>query len=174
VIKKKTLKTILSFTENQHPAPSFIGIYILTWLAWHNQVFTQFINAQGDFLAKLSAAFASIEENQYLVVLLLTGFIFTIRLGVNYLSFKSKELLNEADDDFANARDDQKFAGNSDISNLMATLERTQQQLLEAQTREKKAITDKNDVIKKLLHAQHELEEVKADIHILSNKKMTE
>ena len=171
MINKNTLKSILSFTEHQHPAPSFIVIYILTWLAWHNQLFTHFINAQGDFLTKVTAALSSLENNQYIVVLLFTCLIFMVRLGINYLSFKSRELLNSADDDFVNARDDQKFAKNTDVANLMATLTKTQQQLTETRAREKKALTDKNNAIKKLLSLQHELDEARADIDMLNNRK---
>ena len=162
---------MLSFSENQHPGPSFIVIYIATWLAWHNQLFSYFINTQGDFFTKVSAALSAIEDNQYIVVLLLTGLIFMVRLGANYLSFKSKELLNSADDDFVNARDDQKFAKNTDIANLMATLTKTKQQLTETRAREKKAVADKNDAIKKLLRMQHELDEARADIDMLNKSK---
>ncbi|KGJ97320.1 hypothetical protein [Colwellia psychrerythraea] len=168
MINKKTLKSILTFTENQHPAPSFIVIYILTWLVWHNQLFTHFITAKGDFLTKVSAALTSINDNQYIVVFILSCLIFVIRLVVNYVSFKSKELLSTADDDFVNARDDQKFAKNSDIANLMATLSKTQQQLKETKAGEKKAITEKNEVIKKLLSIEHELDEARADIDMLN------
>lgn len=60
------------------------------------------------------------------------------RLLVDYFSFKSRELLNSADDDFVNARDDQKFSQNTDIANLMATLTKTQQQLADSKVKEKK------------------------------------
>jgi len=171
VINKKTLKSILVFTENQHPAPSFLVIYILTWLAWHNQLFTSFINAQGDFLSKITSALNAIEDNQYFVVFLLTCIIFLIRLTVNYLSFRSRELLNNVDDEFVKARDDQKFAENKDVANLMATLAKTQQQLADSQIREKKLSTEKKAAIAKLLAVQHELEEARADIDILNKNK---
>jgi hypothetical protein len=172
VFNKKTLKSILSFTENQHPAPSFIVIYILTWLAWHNQLFSHFINAQGDFFNKASAALGSIDDNQYVVVFLFTCLIFIIRLVVNYLSFRSREILNNADDDFANAREDQKFAENSDIANIMATLEKTQQQLAESKGREKKLVLERNSAIKQQLSLQHELDEAKADLDILHKTQL--
>ena len=148
MINKKTLKSILTFTENQHPAPSFIAIYIVTWFVWHNQLFTYFINAQGDFFTKLTTAMAAIDDNQYVVVFLLTCLLFIIRLAVNYLTFRSHEMLNNADDNFANARDDQVFAKNDDISHLMATLTKTQQQLADTQAREKKAVSERNAAIK--------------------------
>jgi len=173
VINKKTLKSILTFTEHQHPAPSFIVIYILTWLAWHNQLLSNFISAQGDFLNKTTAALASIDDNQYVVVFLLTCLIFIIRLAVNYLSFRSRELLNSADDDFADARDDQKFAEDSDIAKIMATLTKTQQQLADSKEREKKLIAEKNSAIKSMLRLQHELDEAKADIDILQKTKVS-
>jgi len=173
VINKKTLKSILNFTENQHAAPSFFAIYIITWLVWHHQLFTDFINAQGDFFTKISTSLASFEENQYLIVLLLTGIIFLVRLVINYISFKSRELLNSADDDFVNARDDQKFAQNSDIANIMAVLTKTKQQLVESKARETKVTSEKNEAIKNLLKLQHELDEAKADIEMLNNVKVS-
>ena len=171
MINKKTLKSILAFTENQNPAPSFIVIYILTWFFWHNQLFSYFINAQGDFLTKLTTSLTSLEENQYLVVFLLTCIVFLGRLMINYFSFKSRELLNSADDDFVNDRDDQKFAKNSDIANIMAALTKTKHQLVDSKEREKKVIAEKNDAIKKLLSLQHELDEARADIDLLNKVK---
>ena len=168
MINKKTLKSILNFTENQHAAPSFFAIYIITWLVWHNQLFVDFINAQGDFFTKVSTALASLEENQYLIVLLLTCIIFLGRLAVNYIRFKSAELLNSADDDFVNARDDQKFAQNSDVANIMAVLTKTKQQLVESKAREKQITLEKNDAIKNLLKLQHELDEARADIEMFN------
>ncbi len=171
MINKKTLKSILAFTENQHVAPSFIAIYIITWLFWHNQLFSSFINAKGDFFSKVATSFTSLEKNQYLVVFLLTCIVFLVRMAINYFSFKSRELLNSADDDFVNGRDDQKFAKNSDIANIMAALTKTKQQLVDSKEREKKVIAEKNDAIKKLLSLQHELDEARADIDLLNKVK---
>lgn len=172
MINKKTLKSILFFTENQKPAPSFIVIYILMWLCWHNQLFSHFINAQGDFLTKVSTSLTSLEENQYLVVFFLTCIVFLGRLMINYFSFKSRELLNSADDDFVNNRDDQKFTQNADIANIMATLSKTKQQLVDSKAREKQLTSDKNDAIKKQLNLQHELDEARADIDMLNAVKV--
>ncbi|AAZ25449.1 hypothetical protein CPS_0318 [Colwellia psychrerythraea 34H] len=117
---------------------------------------------------KVTTSVASLEKNQYFVVFLLTCLILVGRLIVDYFSFKSRELLNLADDDFVNARDDQKFAQNTDIANVMATLTKTQQQLADSKAREKKVSAEKNEAIKKLLSLQHELDEAKADIDILN------
>ena len=169
MISKNTLKSILTFTENQNPAPSFIAFYIVTWLAWHNQLFTYFINAEGGVLSKVSSALNSLDDNQYLLVFFLTCLLFLLRLGFNYFSFRSREILNSVDDNFANAREDQKFAANSDVANLMATLTKTQQQLADTKVREKKAIADKTATIKELLNVQHQLDEARADIEMLNN-----
>ena len=164
---KKTLHSILSFTENQHPAPSFVVIYIVTWFTWHNQILSYFISAQGNFFTKVMTALGAIEDNQYLVVFFITCLLFIIRLAFNYLMFRSREVLNNADDNFANAREDQIFEKNDDISSLMATLTKTRQKLRESQEREKKAIEEKNATIKKLIAMQHQLDEAQADIDIL-------
>jgi len=50
----------------------------------------------------------------------------------------------------------------------METLTKTKQQLIDAKISEKKAITDKNNTIKKLLNLQHELDEARADIDVLN------
>ena len=168
MIDKKTLKSILSFTENQTPAPSFILIYILTWLAWHNQLFSNFIDAQGDFLTRVTTSFSSMEENQYLVVFFITCLIILVRLAFHYFSFRSRELLNSSDDIFESMRDDQKFAKDSDIGKLMESFSKTKQQLVDAKVKEKEAIADKNETIKKLLSLQHELDEARADIEVLT------
>jgi septal ring factor EnvC (AmiA/AmiB activator) len=109
----------------------------------------------------------AIEDNQYLVVFFITCLLFIIRLAFNYLMFRSREVLNNADDNFANAREDQIFEKNDDISSLMATLTKTRQKLRESQEREKKAIEEKNATIKKLIAMQHQLDEAQADIDIL-------
>ncbi|PKI17878.1 hypothetical protein CXF71_01860 [Colwellia sp. 12G3] len=126
------------------------------------------MQAQGDFLTKVSTSLVSLEENQYLVVLLLTCIVFLGRLIINYFSFKSRELLNSADDDFVTARDDRKFAHNTDVANVMAALTKTKEQLVDSRAREQKAICERNDAIKKLLNLQHELDEARADIDMLN------
>lgn len=167
MVNKKILKSIHSFTENQRAAPSFVIIYIVTWLVWHNQLFTHFINANGSFLNKVTSAMSSIDDNQYLVVFFLTCIIFLMRFAFNYLSFRSRELLNSTDDTFANVGDDQLFSENSDVANLMTTLTKTKQQLADVKVREKKAIADKTEMMKKLLSVQGELDEARADIDVL-------
>ncbi|TYK66698.1 hypothetical protein CWS31_004040 [Colwellia echini] len=162
---------MLDFTEEQNQAPSFILIYILTWCAWHNQLFSHFISAEGDFLTRMSTAFSEMGENQFILVLFFTCIIFLGRLAFNYFSFRSRELLNSAEDTFENIREDQKFAKNSDIANLMDALTKTKQQLVEAKEREKDAIKDKNDTLKKLLSLQNELDEANADIAVLTKSQ---
>lgn len=167
MLSKKTLKSIHTFNEHQRPGPSFVIIYILTWFAWHNQLITSFFTTHGDISVKASAAFSSLEENQYIAVFFITCVIFFIRLVINYLGFKSSELLNATDEDFAIGGDQQQTK-NSDLAKLMATYEKNKQKLVDANEREKIAIAEKNAVIKKLLVTQHELEEAKAEIEILT------
>lgn len=167
VISKETLKSLQAFNEHQRPGPSFVIIYILTWLVWHNQLFTSFFATHGDILDKASAAFTSIEDNQYIVVLFLTCIIFSIRLVINFIRFKSSELLNSVDEDFT-VGGDKNFAKSSDMANLMATFEKNKQKLIDANEREKVAIAEKHAAIKKLMVTQHELEEAKAEIAILT------
>lgn len=170
---KNTIKSLLTFTESQNPTSSFIVIYIMTWLAWHNQIITHFLSAHGDFLTKISTAFKAIDDNQYVVVFLLTTLIFIIRLVISYAKFRSQEIIDNTDETFTNARSDQKFAKSNDISTLMDTLSKAQQQLAESRDREKKLITEKNTAMKKILSLQNELEEAKADITLLSSVKAT-
>lgn len=168
MLNKKTLKAILAFTENQQPAPSFIIIYLVTWLVWHNQIVSTFISATGDIWSRMNSAIAAVNENQYLVVFFLTCFIFILRLAYHYARFKSTELLNSSDDDYLKGREDQTFERNEDIAQLMSTLELVQQQLAESKAREKKAISERNEQVKKVLTIQYELEEARADVKILT------
>jgi len=173
VLSKKHLKSLLSFTENQHPAPSFVFIYLVTWFAWHNQLISTFIGTNGDFWQKFNAALTSITDNQYLVVFFISCFILVLRLLYNYLRFKSTELLNTSDEAFVTAREDQKFEANSDIAQLMSTLNSVKEQLAAAKAREKVAIASKNDTIRKMLGLQNELDEARADIQLLKRETET-
>ncbi|WP_245560642.1 hypothetical protein [Colwellia piezophila] len=168
MISKKTLKSMLSFSENQPLAPSFILIYLVTWLVWHKQLFSHFISAEGGFLTKVVTALTSIEDNQFFVVFLISALLVLIRLVVNYLVFRSRALLNTADDDFTKARDAQLFSKNDDIANVVAILEKTKQQLAAMKVREQTAVAERNTAIKNLLNVQHELDEAKADIEMLN------
>lgn len=170
MLSKKTLKSLLSFTENQHPAPSFVFIYLFTWLAWHNELISAFISASGDFWQKANIALTSITDNQYVVVFFISCLILALRFFYNYMRFKSTELLNSSDEGFTNARDDQHFEANKDIAQLMATLTSVKEQLVKAKEQEKKAIADKNDTIRKMLNLQHELDEAKADLQLLNKE----
>lgn len=167
MLSKKTLKSLLSFTENQHPAPNFVFIYFITWFAWHNQFISTFINENGDFWQKINSALVSVTDNQYIVVFFISALILALRLAYNYLRFRSAELLNSNDQAHVKARDDQHFETNTDITRLMSTLDTVKEQLATAKERERKAIIDKNNTIKKMLNLQHELDEAKADIQLL-------
>ena len=174
MLSKKTLKSLLSFTENQQPAPSFLFIYLVTWFAWHNQFISTFISVNGDVWQKFNSALTSITDNQYVVVFFLSCLILALRLAYNYLRFKSTELLNTSDQAHVNARDDQHFEQNADIAQLMSTLNTVKEQLVAAKEREKKAIIEKNNTIRKLLSLQNELDEAKADIKLLSKETEVE
>ena len=168
MLNKKTLKSLLVFTENQRPAPGFIIIYLGTWLAWHNQMLTAFLSAHGGFSAKFNAALSALTENQYMVVFWLTCVLFLIRLFYNFVRFKSAQFLNNSDQDFVDNNDKQAAESNQDIANLMATLESVQKQLAASREREKKALAERNEQLRKFLGVQAELDEARADIAILN------
>ncbi|MGB1197961.1 MAG: hypothetical protein ACPG46_02870 [Thalassotalea sp.] len=170
MINKQLLKSFLSFSEQQKPAPSFVLIYAITWLFWHNQLFSAFFNHSGDVIDRLMAAYQAVENNQYLLVLFLALLFLLIRLGYNYIVFKSQQLVMSVDDDDLMVRADQLAQENSDINALMATLTKTQEQLKRTQEKEKQATKDKNDAIAKLLATQAQLEEALADNQLLSQK----
>ena len=168
---KKFLKSFLRFSQQQKPAPSFILIYLLTWLVWHHELFTTLFSYSGDVIERLIAAYQSIEENQYILVLFLSLLFLVIRLGYNYIVFKSQQLVMSIDDDELMVRADQLAQENDDIKALMTTLTTTQEQLKRSQNKEKQATKDKNDAIAKLLAVQAQLEEVQADNQLLSQYK---
>lgn len=171
MLNQKTLQSLLVFTENQRPAPSFILIYIFTWLAWHNQIITTFVQATGNFWDKANAAVFALDENQYMLVFFITCLIFIFRLAFAFLTFKSREALNNTDEEYTNARDDQHFEQNKDIQNLLATLETTKKQLQASKEREKKSIEEKNEAIRKSLTLQQKVEELEADLTLASQNK---
>ncbi|MBU2871207.1 hypothetical protein KO502_10940 [Colwellia sp. E2M01] len=162
---------MFDFIEDENQTSTFILIYIFTWCAWHNQLFSHFITAEGDFLTRLSTAFSTMGENQFILVLFFSCIIFLIRLAFKYFSYRSREFANSTDDSFENLREDQKFAKNSDIANVMDALTKTKELLAESKAREKDAIDDKNETIKKLLNLQNELDEAKADIAVLTKSQ---
>lgn len=171
MLSKKTLKSLLVFTENQQVAPSFLFIYIVTWCAWHNQLFSAFIAAQGDFWQKVNAALTALTNNQYLVVFFLSCLILTLRLVYNFLRFKSRELLNDSDQAYVDAKEGRNLEASNDIAQLMSTLTTVKEQLAKAKEREKLAIISKNDTIRAMLSLQNELDEAKADIALLRQVK---
>ncbi|GAA5140959.1 hypothetical protein [Thalassotalea piscium] len=170
MINKKLLSSFLNFSQQQKPAPSFILLYVFTWLIWHNQIFTAFFSQTGDVIDRLMAAYQSVEENQYMLVLFLALLFLVIRLGYNYIVFKSQQLVMSVDDEELLVRGDQLAQENDDIKALMTTLTNTQAQLKRAQEREKQAITEKNNTIAKLLATQAELEEALADNQLLAQQ----
>lgn len=173
MINKKLLKSFLSFSQQQKPAPSFVLIYAFTWLVWHNQLFSAFLTQSGDVLDRLMAAYQSIQENQYLLVLFLTFLFLVIRLGYNYIVFKSQQMVMSVDDDELMVRADQLAQENDDIKALMTTLTNTQEQLTRSREKEKQANKDKNDAIAKLLAAQAQLEEALADNQLLMQQMVS-
>lgn len=116
------------------------------------------------------AAYQSVEENQYMLVLFLALLFLVIRLGYNYIVFKSQQLVMSVDNEELLVRGDQLAQENDDIKALMTTLTNTQAQLKRAQEREKQAITEKNNTIAKLLATQAELEEALADNQLLAQQ----
>ena len=173
MVNKQLIKSFLSFSEQQKPAPSFILIYVCTWLIWHNQLFTAFISHSGDVIDKLMAAYQSIETNQYLLVLLLTLLLLTIRLGYNYIVFKSHQLVMSVDDDELMEKGSQLATENEDVKALMATLTKTQTQLKNTKEKVKQLTDEKNNAIAKQLSIQAQLEEALADNQILQAQQRT-
>ncbi|TPH15771.1 hypothetical protein EPA86_08165 [Litorilituus lipolyticus] len=106
-----------------------------------------------------------------MLVFFIACLILMFRLAFAFLSFKSREALNSADDDYSNAREDQKFEQNKDIQNLLATLETTKKQLQASKEREKKSTEEKNEAIRKTLELQQKVEELQADLVLSEQAK---
>ncbi|RHW75902.1 hypothetical protein D1094_11250 [Colwellia sp. RSH04] len=106
-----------------------------------------------------------------MLVFLITCLIFIFRLAFAFLTFKSREALNNTDEEYTNAREDQHFEQNKDIQNLLATLETTKKQLQASKDREKKSIEEKNEAIRKSLTLQQKVEELEADLTLASQNK---
>ena len=166
MINRKLLKSFLDFSQQQKPAPSFVIIYVVTWLVWHNQIFSAFFLTSGNGIERLMAAYHAIDNHQYIFVLFLTILFLTIRLGYNYIVYKSHQVVMSLDEDELMIRGDQLAKENEDVKALMQTLERTKAKLEQMREQEQKAQQDKKEAIAKMLAYQAQLEEVKADLAI--------
>ncbi|WP_448568262.1 hypothetical protein [Thalassotalea ganghwensis] len=167
MINRKLLKSFLDFSQQQKPAPSFVLIYLTTWLVWHNQLFSAFFLTPGNGIERLMAAYHSIENNQYVLVLFLTTLFLTIRLGYNYIVYKSHQVVMSVDEDELMIRGDQLAKENEDVKALMQTLERTKAKLEKVKLSEEQAQQEKKEAIAKMLNYQVQLEEAQADLAIL-------
>jgi hypothetical protein len=159
----KLLKSFLAIVENPKSLPNFIGLYLITWLFWHNQLIIEFFNAQGTITARLSTAITAIESFQYLAVFLLTILLFILRIGFDAFISSSRKYVNKKEQE----NDQDGLQNDKDIERLLATLEETREQLKASKDREKRLKQTNNENINKLLKLQAKLDEVNADKQLL-------
>jgi len=165
----KLLKSFLAIVENPKSLPSFIGLYLITWLFWHNQLIAEFFNAQGTITTRLSTAIAAVENFHYLAVFWLTILLFILRIGFDAFVNTSRKYVDKKEQE----NDQDGLENDKDIERLLATLEETRAQLKASKAREKQLKQSNNENINKLLKLQAELDEVNADKQLLmqSNQK---
>ncbi|MDO6428282.1 hypothetical protein Q4489_14775 [Thalassotalea sp. 1_MG-2023] len=163
------IKSILSFHRAQPKAPNFFLVYALIWLALHNQFFVTFISTSGSLNSKISAATASI-EHQYLLSLLFTITFFALRLTYLYFVTKANEIADEDAPIEDKLGHDQVFTENKDVMRLVVLLDETKAKLASANKKETELLEEKQAVIQKSRELQTELEEVKADLAIMTQQ----
>lgn len=161
------LKTTLVFNRSQAKAPSFILVYMLIALVWHNQFFITLAVYNGNLSEKLAEALTE-SSFQYGVVLCLTALFFILRLTFLYLVNKTDNFIDNEEPIEAKIASDQVFTENKDVVRLLALLEDTKAELAKVKSREALAQTDKTTTISKILAMQAELDLAQADIAILS------
>ncbi|WP_286232844.1 hypothetical protein [Thalassotalea sediminis] len=169
---KPYIKNIISFYRAQPKAPNFLLVYALIWLALHNQFFVTFISASGGVNNKLNAAIASI-EHQYLLSLLLTVLFFALRLSYLYFVGKANEIADEGEPIEDKLGRDQVFTENKDVMRLLTLLDETKAKLAIANKKETELMEDKLAAIQKSRVLQSELDEVKADLAIMTQQYLT-
>lgn len=166
------VKNLVRFHRSQPQAPNFVLVYALIWLVWHHQFFITFFTASGGLNTKLSAALNSI-EHQYLLILLFTVLFFALRLVYLYFAGKANEIAEEDEPIENKLGHDQVFTENKDVLRLLALLEETKEQLALAKTKEAQLMQEKTAAINKTLAMQSELDEVKADLAIMTQQYLT-
>jgi hypothetical protein len=166
----KLLKSLLSVVEDPRSLPTFITLYLLTWLIWHNQLFIDFFAAQGGFSNKISAAITGVSFSQTITVFWLTIFLFILRAGFIFFIKSSRKYVEQQEEN------NHSIEQADDIKRLITTLAEVNAQLARAINKEKQAKANNKESINKLLAAQAELDEINADNLILKqeNQQLTE
>jgi len=166
----KFLKSFLAIVENPKSLPTFISLYLLTWLFWHNQLIAEFFNAQGSLTTRLSTAIAAVDNFQYIAVFWLTLFLFILRIGFDAFVSSSRKYVEKKEQE--NNQDS--FEQDADVQRLLTTLDETREQLKASKEREQQLKLANKESINKLLNTQAQLEEVTADKQLLlqENEKL--
>ncbi|WP_206486481.1 hypothetical protein [Thalassotalea sp. G2M2-11] len=165
---KKYVKPILLFNRSQAKAPNIILVYLLIWLLWHHRFFIDLFISQASVSERLHLALAN-NEHQYMMVLLLTGTFYGLRLLYLYFSQKADEIIEEDEPIESKIQNDQLFKENKDVIRLLELLEETKNKLAATRASEAQMKTEKIAAINRVRALQNELEEVKADLDIMVN-----
>ncbi len=159
----KLFKSLLVFNENHKPAPNFIIIYCLIWLFWHQQMFTSFIITQGDIATRFTAAINSVNNFQYLVVLLLSCLFYALRLSYYYLQSIAHQVVDQHSKESLGVGSDQLIVKNEDVQRVMAMLDDTKNQLASVKASEQQTKAENKSLLTRLMKLEAELEELQAD-----------
>ncbi|WP_448213834.1 hypothetical protein [Colwellia sp. MEBiC06753] len=163
----KYIKPVLVFNRSQHKAPNFLLVYCLIWLLWHSQFLVTLITTSGGISAKYSAALNG-TEHQYLVVFFLTCAFFIARLTWLYFSDKADKIIEQDEPIEQKIGSDQIFTENKDVVRLLDLLEQTKASLAKVKESEAQAKLEKNEALARVRSLEAELEEVSADLAILT------
>jgi hypothetical protein len=93
----KTWNSLFIIDGSEKPVPSYFAIYIMTWLGYHNQVFSSFFKSETgvslSFYDRINAAFLSVppEKNHWIMILFLTFFVVVVRFSFNNWIYMFRE-----------------------------------------------------------------------------------
>ena len=169
MLSNKT-KSLLKIILNIKPSLRFLMSYIVIWLVWHNELILSFLMADGDFFFRSQSAVNAVTSNQYLVVLLLTIVLTLIRYGFDSLAQVLADDDNHEEFTLLQNGKSAKTENETDIKQLLATLDGVQVKLADALAREKQAKKEKTETIGNIFQLQTKLDELSADIIILTKE----
>ncbi|GHF89602.1 hypothetical protein [Thalassotalea marina] len=166
----KLLKSFLYVAENPKNITSFIWLYVLISILWHNQFLLTFATTQGGFTTRLNSGLDALGSFEYLWVLSLTLLFFTLKLVFNYTVKVSRDRINLEEQKKKTTLVD--VDTSNDMQQLISVLQDLKEQLKQAQENEKLAKLSAKEVVAHLHTTQQKLDEVSADFEIVNQENI--
>ena len=159
------LKIFLDITDNPSAIVKFILVYCLVWLLWHNHLLLTLMISSGGVIDRVHQALTSVEKYQPFSVFTFTVFLYLVRIFFQYFVNLSRAHIDKQEQ-----AENSPFSVDSDVEQLLETLDAYREKLAASEEREKFAKQESKDSIHKVLLLQGQLEESIADNQILEAK----